>query len=296
MKRKQPIPFDAKARLLEKARRYVESAEKFLADGEPAVSLMLRAMKHADRPLRREIMAILGSFAKNSVVEPLYGMMTDPAEDEETRHDAAIHLSVLGPLIKDSQALTERLLGLLDSAEAEQRLYATAALGWRGNYQAAIALVGRLYDTDNRVQQAAIGALCNLRDDRILELLIDRLEHGRAEERHVILLNLWRLGARGERVKEVYFQCLEHEDADVRFDALLCIRPITKVGDHVELYRKCVQDPAPKIRALALRRLADEAGESVLKSLRPEVEVALNDPDVAIKKAALEILRKLNSS
>jgi vesicle coat complex subunit len=128
-----------------------------------------------------------------------------------------------------------------------------------------------------------------------LELLVDRIRHGAAEQRHCILLNLWRFDSKGNRVKEVYLDCLQHPDPDVRFDALLCIGPIADIRDHVEVYRKCLHDTSPKIRELALRRLAEEAEESVLKSLWPDVEVALNDPDVQIKKAALQILKKLNN-
>jgi hypothetical protein len=43
---------------------------------------------------------------------------------------------------------------------------------------------------------------------------------------------------------------------------------------------------------LALKRLAEEGEESVLESLRAEVEALLNDPNMKIKKAALKILRK----
>ncbi|MGH7926665.1 MAG: HEAT repeat domain-containing protein [Candidatus Binatia bacterium] len=295
MKENQVIQFDSKARILAKAKQYVESVETFLADQEQAVPIMLRAMKHAEPEFKREIMLVLGSFAKEEVVWPLYDIMTDPLENEEIRHDAAIQLSVIGSLIKDSQTLVERLLQQIESPDALHRLYATLAAGWRGNFQAATSLVGRLYDDDSRVQQAAVNALCNLRDERILELLVDRLKHGAADQRHSILLNLWRFDSKGDRVKEVYLDCLQHEDPDVRFDALLCLGPITDIREHVEVYRKCLRDDSEKIRELALRQLVEEAGEDVLKSLRADVEVALNDPDVQIKKAALQILKKLNN-
>jgi hypothetical protein len=42
---------------------------------------------------------------------------------------------------------------------------------------------------------------------------------------------------------------------------------------------------------LALKRLAEEGGESVLE-LRADVELLLDDPDMKIKKAALTILKK----
>jgi HEAT repeat protein len=219
-------------------------------------------------------------------------MMTDPSETEEVRHDAAIHLSVVGPFIKDPQPLIDKLLNEIDSADAERRLHATFAIGWRGNLQAATGLIARLYDIDPRVQETAVNALCNLRDDNILDLLVDRLEHGPTDQKRSILFNLWRFDSKGEKVTKIYLKYLEHEDPDIRFYALVCLGPVAEAGEHPEVYRKCLKDEDGRIRELALKRLAEEAGESVLKSLRAEIEPLLDDPDMKVKRAALKILRK----
>jgi len=292
MKKHQVIELEPKARILDRARKYIASVESFLDDGDRAVSLLLRAMKHADKDLKREIILVLGSFAKEECVWPLYDMMTDSSENEDVRHDAAIQLSVIGPLLKDAQPLVDRLLKEIESSEADRRLHATFAIGWKGNFQAATSLIGRLYDTDTRVQQTAVNALCNLRDDRILDLLLDRLEHGPSEQKSTILFNLWRFDSKGERVKEVYLKCLEHEEPDIRFDALVCLGPITETRDYPDVYRKCLKDKDDRIRELALKRLAEEAGASVLELLRAEIEGLLHDPNMKVKKAALQILRK----
>lgn len=290
--KKHVIELEPKARILDRARKYIESVESFLDDGDQAVSLLLRAMKHADRDLKREIILVLGSFAKEAVVWPLYDMMTDSSEDEDVRHDAAIQLSVIGPFLKDPQLLVDRLLKEIESSDAERRLHATFAIGWEGNFQAATSLIGRLYDTDTRVQQTAVNALCNLRDDRILELLLDRLEHGPLEQKSTILFNLWRFDSKGERVKEVYLKYLEHEEPNIRFDALVCLGPITETRDYPQVYRKCLRDKDDRIRELALKRLAEEAGVNVLELLRAEIEGLLHDPNMKVKKAALQLVRK----
>ena len=292
MKKNPVIELEPKARILDRARKYIESVESFLDDGDQAVSLLLRAMKYADGDLKREIMLVLGSFAKEAVVWPLYDMMTDPAENEDVRHDAAIQLSVIGPFLKDPQLLVDRLLKEIESSDAERRLHATFAIGWEGNFQAATSLIGRLYDADTRVQQTAVNALCNLRDDRIFDLLVDRLDHGPLEQKSAILFNLWRFDSKGERVKEVYLKCLEHEEPDIRFDALVCLGPISETGDYPEVYRKCLKDKDDRIRELALKRLSEEAGTSVLELFRAEIEGLLHDPNMKVKKAALQILRK----
>jgi HEAT repeat protein len=292
MKKNHVIELEPKARILDRARKYIESIESFLDDGDQAVSLLLRAMKYADRDLKREIIMVLGSFAKEAAVWPLYDMMIDPAENEDVRHDAAIQLSVIGPLIKDPQLLVERLLKEIESSDAERRLHATFAIGWEGNFQAATALIARLYDGDRRVQQTAVNALCNLRDDKIFDLLLDRLDHGPLEQKSTILFNLWRFDSKGERVKEVYLKYLEHEEPDIRFNALVCLGPITETGDYPRVYRKCLTDKDDRIRELALKRLAKEAGTSVLELLRAEIQGLLHDPNMKVKKVALQILRK----
>jgi len=292
MKKNQVIKLEPKERILAKARNYVESVESFLEESDQAIPLLLKAMKYADRDFRREIMFVLGSFAKEQIVWPLYDIMTDPSQDEEVRHDAAIQLSVVAPFLKERQTLFDRLAQEITNSDAERRLHAAFAMGWEGNSQAAISLIERLYDSDPRVQQTAVNALCNLRDDRILDLLLDRLNNGSLEQRKIILFNLWRFHSKQEKVTKIYLKCLHDENPEIRFDALVCMGPITEVRDHLEVYRKCLKDKEGRIRELALKRLAEEAGESVLESLREEIKPLLDDPDMKIKSAALKILKK----
>jgi HEAT repeat protein len=286
------IKFDSKERILKKARSYFESVENFFDESDQAIPLLLKAMKLADRDFKREIMLLLGSFAKEAVVWPLFGLMTDGSESEEIRHDAAIQLSVIGPFLKNPQALADRLREEIESSDAERRLHATFALGWRGNSQAAISLIERLYDSDSRVRQTAVNALCNLRDDRVLDLLLDRLNNGPVEQQRVILFNLWRFHFNREKVTAVYLKYLEHENPDLRFDALVCLGPITQVRDHLDGYRKCLSDKDGRIRELALKRLAEEASASVPESLRAEIQALFDDPDMKVKRAAVKFLTK----
>jgi len=292
MQKSRVIEFDSKERILKKARRYVESVETFFVESEHAIPLLIKAMKLADRDFKREIMLLLGSFAKDAVVWPLYELMTDPSESEEIRHDAAIQLSVIGPLLKNSEPLIDRLLQEIGSSDAHRRLHATFAIGWEGNFQAATSLIERLFDSDSEVQQTAVNALCNLRDDRILDLLLDRLNHGPFEQKRIILFNLWRFYSKRDKVTQIYIKCLEREDPELRFDALVCLGPITEVRNHVDVYRKCLGDKDARIRELALKRLAEGAGEIARQSLRAEIEPLLDDPDMKVKSTAWKILRK----
>ena len=134
--------------------------------------------------------------------------------------------------------------------------------------------------------------MCNLRDDRILPLLLERLEHGAAEQKRSILLNLWRFNSKRKEVTEVYLKCLDNKEPDVRFDALACLGLLIDVGAHLEVYRKCLKDPDNRIRGLAIRRLADDAGDAAMRSFPTEIEALLQDPDMEVKRAALKILGK----
>lgn len=286
------IDFEPKERVLAKAKRYVESIDLFCEERGQAVPLLLRALKLADDELKREIILVLGSFAKEQSIGPLYELMTDGTEDEEIRNHAAIQISVIGPLLKNSQSLIDSLLKDIASADAELRLHATFALGWRGNFEAAIPLIERLYDSDDRVRQTAVNALCNLRDDRILPLLRERLEHGDPEQKHCILLNLWRFAGKRQEVINIYLKCVEHNEADIRFDALACVGLLIEARDHLEVYRKLLKDADSRIRGLAIKRLAEDAADAAMRSFPTEIEALLEDPDMQVKRAALEILGK----
>jgi hypothetical protein len=59
MKKDRVIKFDSKERILQRARSYVESVETFFDESDRAIPLLLKAMKLADRDLKREIMLLL---------------------------------------------------------------------------------------------------------------------------------------------------------------------------------------------------------------------------------------------
>jgi len=286
------IAFEARGQLLQNAQIYLESVELFLEERDRAIPLLLKAMRHGDRELKHEIMLLLGSFAKQEVARPLYEIMVDPNESEDTRHDASIQLSVVGPFLKDPQPLIDRLLEDVKNQDPLARLNAAFALGWEGNAQAAIPLIELLYDPDDRVQQTAVNALSNLRDDRIFNLMLERLEHGALEQKRTILLNLWRFYSKRDEVVSVYLHYLEHENDDLRFDALVLFGLITDVRAYLKVYVRSLSDPNPRIRGLALKELT-ELGKDELSGLRSKIKEMLSDPEMDVKRTAMEILKKL---
>jgi len=289
---KKIIDFESREHLFKKVESYIESIELFLEEQDKAIPLLLKALKYADQELKHEIILLLGSWAKQEVAWPLYEILTDTKEDKDIRNSASIELSVIFPFLKEPQPLLERLLEDLKSPHAELRIYAAFALGWEGNTQAAIPLIELLYDSDIRVQQTAVNALSNMRDDRIFRLMLERLEHGPFEQKRCILLNLWRFYSKHKEVISVYLTYLNHEDADLRFNALVLLGSITEAKDYVSVYRRCLRDKDTRIRALALKEL-NEANREDLLGFKDEIEEMLSEPDMKVKQAAINILKRL---
>ena len=292
MKTTNVILFQSRARLQKKAQVYVEDPKRFLEEREQAVPLLLKALKHADRGLKSRIVLLLGGFAGEDIVWPLYRLLTDPAEDEEVRHDAAIQLSVTGSFLRKPQALINQLVVALKNTDPIVRAGAAFALGWRGNAAAAIPLIELLYDPDVQVQQSAVNALSNLEDDRILGLLLDRLNHAPLEQRRSILYNLWRFSDRWDTVAGVYLRVLEQAQNELRVDALVLLGMIGGVKRHLPAYRKFLKDKDARIRELAYEELASLTPQELV-ALRSDIEAGLADPEAKVKRAALKVYQKM---
>lgn len=285
------VPFDARDRLLSQARAYIGDPGLFLKERDRAVPLLLRALRPGDLALRRDILFLLGSFAKEEVARPLYEIMSDPEEPEELRDQAAIHLSVIGAFLEDPQPLVRRLLTDLESLDIESRVRSIMALGWEGNFHAVLPLIECLYDPSEEVQEVAVSALCNLRDSRVVRFLADRLDRAAPDQKRAILFNLWRFGDRVEEVSAIYRRELQHGDPSLRLDVLILLGQVGDPADHADLYRRFLKDPDARVRALALERLA------ALKALTPEdVLPFLDDPDMGVKRAAMKAMQDLRGN
>jgi len=289
---KKIIPFQPQKRLIEKSRCYTDDLELFLREQEIAVPILLKSLRHADRQLKHRIILLLGGFAKEEIAWPLYEIMTDMTEDEAVRHDASIQLSVTMPFLCQPQPLIDRLILDLRGDEPELRASAAFALGWEGNSQVAISLIELLYDPEPQVQQSAVNALANLQDDRIFGLLLERLEHADLEQRRSILYNLWRFGAKRTEAARVYLQCIDRKNEELRFDALVLLGLVSNACEHLAVYRKCMTDTDPRVRKLAFRELATFPAHE-LALFRSEIEKGLTDPEMTVKRAAIEVLKKI---
>lgn len=287
------IDFESRERLIEKAGSYIESVELFLKERDKAVPLLLKVLKYADYNFKQKAILFLGDYAREEVAWPLYQILIDPEENKEFRRFATIQLSIIFPFLEEPQPLIDCLLENLKGPDPELRTNAAFALGWEGNIKIAIPLIELLYDSDIQVQQSAVNALTNLRDDRIFNLLIERLEHGSLEQRRCILFNIWRFPSKRKEVARVYLKYLDHENDDLRYDALALLGSVSEATEHIATYRRCLNDEVPHIRTLALERLY-EAGRDDLLGFKEEIENMLSDPNMEVKRAAIKILKRLN--
>ena len=58
------------------------------------------------------------------------------------------------------------------------------------------------------------------------------------------------------------------------------------------VYRRCLKDKDPSIRALALREL-NEVNREDLLGFKEEIEYMLSEPDMKVKQAAITVLKRL---
>ncbi|MFO7497136.1 MAG: HEAT repeat domain-containing protein [Desulfobacterales bacterium] len=288
---KRVIVFDPRERTMAAVRDYLADPERFLADQDRALPLLLRAYKAADNARKRDIIHLLGGVARPEVAHALYEILGDRAATEALRLAAAIQLCVTLPLLAEPGALIERLLADLRRDSAALRRFAALALGWEGNQRAALALIELLYDPDSEVQQAAVHALVNLEDDRVLCLLEDRLTHGRREQQKAILFNLWRFDARRRQVGAIYRRFLDHPDAELRYDALELLATMAEPDLLQNARCHALGDASARVRLLALRGLAENTGRLPAAAVARLADLQ-RDPDPAVRATALALRRR----
>ncbi len=286
------IHFVPEDRILAKARAYLCNLEKLLQDGDQAVDLLIKALDSADSDLKLRIVLMLGATGHSRVVEPLYHLMTDGEQYDSLRHAAAVQLSLVGPNVADGNGWVDRLIGDLNHADPFMRATAAFALGWEGNQRAIDALLDALCDQDLEVQQAAVSALTNIKDERLFAELTQRLVSGSKEQQRCILYHLCCFPARQKEVEQICSAYLSHPDADMRYDALVVLDAVSGGDKPLPLYLQCLKDPDPRIREMALVYLAAEDKPRLI-ALEPEVRPLTQDAVPTIRQAAIRLLHHI---
>ena len=286
------IQFDAQKRLLAKVRCYIYSVDKLISDGDDAVDLLLRAYALADDDLKLKTVLMLGTVASPNVVQPLLTIMHNDTESESIRQAAAIQLSVVGGVLKESGFLIQQLLETLQDDSPFARANAAFALGWEGNLQAAPFLIDCLFDSEVEVQQAAVNALSNLQDDRLFSVLADRLQESSKEQQRGILYNLGLFTSRYGEIIQICKRYLDHGDRDLRYDALVVLNTVADPNESLPLIAHCLQDADARIRERALMSLTTVKRHH-LTEMEPSVRELLDDKSDRVRRAAIRLIHQV---
>ncbi len=293
MNKNNILKFESKEIILQKTEVYMDDPKLFWDEEDKAVPIFFKALKYADSDTKRSLIIHLGLYTKQrqKIAEPFFRMITDPEEDIGVRDKAATLLTIILPDLENSQPFIDNLIEDTRNPDATQRSLA-AALGWEGNTQAVVPLIELIYDKTPVVQENAINSLFNIGDDRILNLLLDRLEHAELEQKRIILFNLWRFKSKKEEVIPVYKKYLIHDNADLRFDALACLGVVLDKVELMDIYRKCFKDSSPKVRRLAISQIG-KANPEEIADLKDEIEELFFDPDFEVMLEAMIIFDKI---
>ncbi|MEJ2037907.1 MAG: HEAT repeat domain-containing protein [Desulfosarcinaceae bacterium] len=289
------IRFDAHDRLLAKARAYISAPDEMMQAPGEAITLLFKAFKVADEELKLKIVLMLGTLARPQVIWPLYKLMHDDQESESIRHAAAIQLSVIGEILENPKPLVQQLKQDLRSENAFTRACSAFALGWEGNRAAVFALIEKLYDDDPEVQQAAVNSLANLNDERLFDLLVERLQNGTREQKRSILYNLYRFTARKSEVIRIYKSYILGCDHSLAYDALAIFETIADPISNLVIYRQCLKNADPRLRELSLARLLATRSPR-LAILEPDVGPLIKDPDPRVRQAAIRLYNYIRPS
>ena len=289
------ITFPDQWHALERVGEWLESPGKLPELNDPAVLLMRRALAAAPEAMKIRILLLLGTSRRSSAADTLYTQMTDIEQSDEVRRFAAVQLCSQGPDLDIAKVLKARLVEELNSPQPARRANAAIALGWEGHLDCVLDLLEVLYDDDPDVQEAAVEALTNLGDARIVAPFIERLQTAPVAQQKVILDNMERFAAADDRVAATYLNYLSHPNAELRLDALSLLGRVGSIGEHLVDYAGCLGDVDPAVRAMALDHLYHQAPERI-SALIPQLEALTTDPYKEIRKRAHTLLTGIDAS
>lgn len=283
------IAFPDQQHALEQVGVWLQSSGELPEINDQAVLLMRRALEAAPEAMKMRILLLLGSSRRSSAADTLYTIMIDAEQSDEARRFAAVQLCSQGPDLEIAKVLVAHLTEELNSPEPARRANAAIALGWEGHLDCVLDILEVLYDEDPDVQEAAVEALTNLGDPRIVAPFVERLQTAPLAQQKVILYNIERFAGADARVAATYLNYLSHPNAELRLDALSLLGRVSSITEHLADYAGCLGDVDPAIRAMALDHLYHQAPETI-SALIPQLETLTTDPYSEIRKRAHTLL------
>jgi HEAT repeat protein len=288
------IAFPDAESALARVHAMLESSAELIEVDDRVVLLMRHAFGLAPAIMKMRMLLLLGSSGRPSAADTLFAIMTDPDQSDEVRRFSAVQLCALGPGLEIEAVLVARLTEELESPQPTRRANAAIALGWEGHLDRVLDLLRLLYDNDPDVQEAAVEALTNLGDPRIVAPLVERLSTAPVGQQKVILYNIERFAAAEERVADTYRRFLFHANAELRLDALSLLGRISSLAEQIEIYADCLRDSDPSVRTLALDQLFHQPMNAI-SALVPKITKLTTDPYAEIRQRAHALLSAIHS-
>ncbi len=184
-------------------------------------------------------------------------------------------------------AAIEPLIAALRDAHCANRRAAVEALSQIGDDRVLKPLMSALKDADSPVRVAAVEALGRLREPRALEALAQCLKDRDAQVRATVVTTLGKLG--DVSVAELLAGALEDTNWGVRKAAVEALG-LLRAGQVVDAMTRLLKDADHDVREATINALAHIADR---RAITPVV-LALTDPQSSVRRAAAGALRALD--
>mmetsp|Transcript_42313 Transcript_42313/g.76752 ORF Transcript_42313/g.76752 Transcript_42313/m.76752 type:complete len:692 (-) Transcript_42313:17-2092(-) len=272
----------------------VADLQKNLADAQPELRLLTLR-------LLAEKMPECGAKQRQEITYSFLEHLTDT----DVRVSRAV-VALLRQIPIEGDDVLPKLAELTKHKRADVRIHVMAcfaALAEPGNELAITAAMRVLQDKDPRVRQQAgvtMEALIPDAAERALTITLDRLTHGRLQERRAAVKTLFRSSQWGhKKVVNVLIELLEQQDKCLRIDILqlLAHRDVSSscpmVAHLLVAVCGCLADSQTQVRGAALAVIArSRSGFSCSEAIAKVVPL-LEHRDDSIRRDAKAALRQL---
>ena len=247
---------------------------------EPAVGLLIEALKDKDEDVRKHAATALGEIGDERALQQLI---------QALNNEWGVQSEVAKALGKIGEPAVEPLIQALEDRDENLRSGAAMALGNIGDARASAPLIEALKDENRDVRREAAFALGEVGDERAVEPLIQALKYEDKWIRKAAAMSLGQVG--DARAVEPLIQALKYGDTDVRSGAEIGLGKLGELAVEplVHVMNDKHQDMDARWKAaMALGEIGDE------RALEPLTRVMMDDHEnIYFREGALECLGRL---
>ena len=247
-----------------------------------ATGALTKVLKNSPR-LRVEAANALAKIGDETALDALLNLIGDP--------EGATRQAVVGALNSIGSArMQERIRPLLKNENPLVRESAARIAGYFGYADCADLLIDCSSDEDERVRKAAVEHLPFLEDDRIMEVLADKLSTDTPKVRAAAASALGQI----QGVDNMLVNALNDNDPWVRYFAAHSLGRLESSSSVSALSRIATEDPLNHVRIAALEALGQIGGNEAVEAITSQLRS--NDRDVSrVAEQALGQAKKATS-